>query len=387
MKTKYIRGLDDRYDKALFFISVFGGIALILAIRLAGDAIFGPKTDGFSFTVFVSVLVAMGVIAAYTIFVWQSRARTALSIDRASDNAYYIGLLFTLVSLGYSLIKLSAVAGGTVEQGSLIISLLPDFGLALGSTIAGIFARIILQQLRGDPDDVETEAREELGKSALALRTSIGTIVADLNVLSDQISISLSELSTNVTKVIEDTARVNDETNQNIAKNFDKINEKSEAQMQLIYNSSSNVIAQLEGLVTKIQGEFAGLGDAPKKLETSVKAVSNNLDVLSESTSGIVSAQTDLLVQTRTLANDFEQLNKSIDPQILVRLSESTLANLSKLNEDTVTAMSNAESMAEIGRDIEENKEQTVNALNTYVEALGKAVTVLNDFVTGKSRS
>ena len=31
MKTKYIRGLDDRYDKALFFISVFGGIAFILA--------------------------------------------------------------------------------------------------------------------------------------------------------------------------------------------------------------------------------------------------------------------------------------------------------------------------------------------------------------------
>ena len=94
-----------------------------------------------------------------------------MSIDRASDNVYYLGLLYTLASLSYSLIKLGGIVSTSTEsKGLSIISLLPDFGLALASTIAGIFCRVLLQQMRGDVVDVESEARIELGEASRAFK-------------------------------------------------------------------------------------------------------------------------------------------------------------------------------------------------------------------------
>ena len=76
------------------------------------------------------------------------------------------------------------------DEGIQVLSLLPDFGLALFSTIAGIFFRIFLQQLRNDPLDVETEAREELGIAIRQLRVTIGEVVGSLSsYLSRQVSL------------------------------------------------------------------------------------------------------------------------------------------------------------------------------------------------------
>ena len=123
-----------------------------------------------------------------------------------------MGLLFTLASLAYSLIKLS-ISDQASEQGiasaKQVLTLLPDFGLALFSTIAGIFGRIYLQQMRNDPLDVETEAREELGIAIRQLRETIGQVVTNLNGLSAQTNVTLTELNQSVSKTLETTANEN----------------------------------------------------------------------------------------------------------------------------------------------------------------------------------
>ena len=121
--------------------------------------------------------------------------RASISVDRASDNAYYLGLIFTLFSLSVSLIKLAG-SGRNPEEPVAVINLLSDFGIALFSTITGITCRIILQQLRNDPMDVENEAREELGVAVRQLKSSITTVTGSLNTLSEATRLSLTELNT-----------------------------------------------------------------------------------------------------------------------------------------------------------------------------------------------
>ena len=68
--------------------------------------------------------------------------------------------------------------------------MLPDFGIGLFSTIFGMGFRTALQQMRNDPADIETAARDELGVAIHELRGKVGQIVADLNGLSAQMNVT-----------------------------------------------------------------------------------------------------------------------------------------------------------------------------------------------------
>lgn len=380
-RPTYIRGMDDKHDKVLFIVCVIGGLLAISMVRFLGEGL--GSLGNSTIAGFVAIAIGIGIIFLYTVFIWQSRARSPMSIDRASDNAYYIGLLFTLWSLGISLYKISVT---TLEKGEIVLTLLPDFGLALGSTIAGIFARVFLQQLRGNPDDVETEVREELGKSALALRTSIGSIVADLNSLSEQISVSLNELSKNVTEVMDNTAKANEETNKNISENFDRINKKSEEQMELIYRSSSRVTAQMEGLVTKIQEEFTGLGEAPQVLQRGIERVSTQMTGLSQTTEKIVYAQEELLRQTTALAGQFKYMNEAVDPAKLSQLSESTITSLIELQSKSTSINEDFKQIGNVSEELRTSEKEATEAVNTFIRSLNQATVYLTDFIRGNPK-
>ena len=103
------RALGDENDKIVFFLAFFGGILAILILRGISDFILEIK--GISLLDTLAILTAVGVIFAYVWYVNSSTNRSGVSVDRASDNVYYLGLLFTLASLAYSLIKLSMMDG------------------------------------------------------------------------------------------------------------------------------------------------------------------------------------------------------------------------------------------------------------------------------------
>src|SRR5690606_9648290 len=78
--------------------------------------------------------------------------------DQAADNSYYLGLLYTLTSLGVALFRFS-----TAENAADAI--LRNFGIAIATTIVGLGLRVFLSQFREDPDDLEYEAKTALAES------------------------------------------------------------------------------------------------------------------------------------------------------------------------------------------------------------------------------
>src|SRR5205823_5195428 len=85
--------------------------------------------------------------------------------DQAGDNLYYMGFLFTLTSLGVSLYQFRA--DGPAEE------IVQNFGVAVGSTIAGVALRVLFNQMRLDPVDVEQSARLELAEAARRVRKEL----------------------------------------------------------------------------------------------------------------------------------------------------------------------------------------------------------------------
>ena len=108
---------SDITDKTIFFTAFLGGTLAILTIRLIGDNVSAANkaTREISSYDIMAIVVAIAILICYFLYILMTKRRSGVSIDRASDNIYYIGLLFTLVSLAYSLTKLSF---GEVTLGS-----------------------------------------------------------------------------------------------------------------------------------------------------------------------------------------------------------------------------------------------------------------------------
>lgn len=117
------------------------------------------------------------LMAAYASLVFIPPFR--LRPDQTGDNLYYLGFLFTLVSLGYSLFQFSVSAG--------VDEIVQNFGIAIASTIAGVFGRVLLNQMRTDPWEMERSARLALVESARNLRNELDNSVIEFNAYRRQV--------------------------------------------------------------------------------------------------------------------------------------------------------------------------------------------------------
>jgi len=121
-----------------------------------------------------------------------------IRLDQAGDNAYYLGLLFTLISMAVALYTFSFSGHSGAEQ---IIS---NFGIALSSTIMGIFLRIILNQMRVDPADVESMTRIELAEAARQMKVSMDSVTKDLGHFHKETQQRLADVISSVTEKYQD---------------------------------------------------------------------------------------------------------------------------------------------------------------------------------------
>ncbi len=135
----------------LFFAIVVVGSGYIIVSKLN------------DFGAFVVTTVPVLIMIGYGLLLWTRLFR--LRDDQAGDNLYYMGFLFTLTSLAVSLYQFSAA--GSAEQ------IVQNFGIAIASTIAGITLRILFNQMRRDPVEVEATARIELAEASRRVKREL----------------------------------------------------------------------------------------------------------------------------------------------------------------------------------------------------------------------
>ena len=131
---------DWKQPTNLFFVALGAGFVLICLLKLILPNLLG----GFIVAVLLG-LILIGVIALY-------KQDEVINPLRAGDNVYYLGLLYTLISLGYVLVALFLVDPGG-DSSEKIDELVGSFGIALSSTLFGIIGRIYLHNLQKDDED------------------------------------------------------------------------------------------------------------------------------------------------------------------------------------------------------------------------------------------
>lgn len=147
-------------DKSAFAVFALIGAAIII----------GCKFSGVNPAIATGIPVAL--ILVYALLTASRWTRFRLRYDQAGDNCYYLGFIYTLVSLGVALYEVSSSDRQT--------QIIQDFGVALATTLVGVTLRVILHQVREDPIDVEEAARLELGHSARRVAAQLGSTLSDV---------------------------------------------------------------------------------------------------------------------------------------------------------------------------------------------------------------
>ena len=142
---------EPRSGRGLFLTFFVGGGFLILLMK---------SLTASPLLAVVLPVVLMGSYACLLVEWPELRPK----VDFAGDNFYYLGFLYTLISLAISLYQFNT-EGATS-------SIITNFGLALTSTILGLAGRILLNQPQ-DEEEAEARAREDLARANRRLRAEM----------------------------------------------------------------------------------------------------------------------------------------------------------------------------------------------------------------------
>jgi hypothetical protein len=181
---------SDVPDHYLFFVAFVIGAIGIIALKELGYR---------QLIVTAFPLVLMGLYALYVI----GSRRYQLREDRAGDNLYYLGFLYTLTSLGYSLWLFAEGEGGAE-------AIIQNFGIALATTIVGLALRVLLNQMREDPVEIEREARRELADAVGRLKSELDTCILEFNsfrrATTQSLAEGIEEIAAKANKAVEQSS-------------------------------------------------------------------------------------------------------------------------------------------------------------------------------------
>jgi ElaB/YqjD/DUF883 family membrane-anchored ribosome-binding protein len=321
---------------------------------LSGLLFFGVVVVGAGYIVFSKLhefsalqvtLVPVLIMIAYASALGLARL-FRLRDDQSGDNLYYMGFLFTLTSLAVSLYQFSSE--GSAEQ------IVQNFGIAIGSTIAGITLRIFFNQMRRDPVEVEHTARLELANASRRVRReldstviefgsfrratqqsltdAVGEIDALLKEAKDRIVGQLQDFAANANKPLRDASRQSGDTieqlNARVLMTFETVARQLAEDGARLSTSTAEIIQSIDSVVTRlaslqtpdhvievklnpaIEGLTRVVSTFSRNAEAQAISVNSNL----KQTQALSSAITVLLTELRAAEAARLASNPSIDP-------------------------------------------------------------------------
>ncbi len=144
-------------------------VLCLIGLAFALTAFFGFAFPG---NVFLNLILVPGVLIAcmwgYEHYCFNT---LKLSSEETGDSLYYLGFLFTVTALaaGILVIGFKLQGRGGIAGGEVVVSFLPSFAVALGTTIYGLCRRVVLSRGFGEIDTAYSELKDQLLDTAADL--------------------------------------------------------------------------------------------------------------------------------------------------------------------------------------------------------------------------
>lgn len=217
--------------KYLFLLALVSGVFFILL-------------GAYSTESYLSVALTVSVMIAYFLMGQKIVERELLTNEQFADSNYYLGFLFTLVSLASSLYILSS---GSME-GGLLTKLIGQFGISISTTIVGLSLRIYLlsfsPNIGSNIESFNLMIMEKLQMLNDHIGHSIDQTKTFSNVIDDKVELFIDKTLKSVESYNERLVESLDQHSINnifakIYEDMDEIHNKQEARVDEIYANIS----------------------------------------------------------------------------------------------------------------------------------------------------
>ena len=277
MASKRIHDTSPResLDKAILFLAFIVGAIGTIWLKLV------------EMPVLVVALFPVLVLIAYV-----GACLTLRSIgtepETIGDNSYYLGFLFTLSSLAVTLYRIRDIGAEDVDLIPLVIS---GFGVALSSTIAGVFLRVFLLQLRPDIVARDRAARRDLAAGARDLREAMAGASRQLKSIAIETQQHVAERNGQMSQVLE----------VQIEKTSELLDRQSRAYDDLIRDFGTRLTAEITQVLRRETARAA------EEINRAAKSFAENLDDLGRSRKEAEAELVSSLEVFRELINDIRE--------------------------------------------------------------------------------
>ena len=299
-----------------------GSPSSIFDSSLVPPAVFG--TFAFGGAIFIAVSKTYGTdpleligIPILLMFVYLGLSlglgRLRLHSEQTGDNLYYMGFLFTLTSLGVSLYQF-----GT---GSSTDEVVRNFGIAISSTITGIGLRILYNQTRRDPADIERATRHELADMTRRVRAEMENVAREFADFRRTSNMMLQE-------GFEEIAEQAEKNGEKVRETMDHL---ATSAIKPVEDASARLLEAIDASSKRISEKAGNLSERTERLSSAVKDTANSV---SSSGKGVTASLGSLARKLDTLAGKVdsaslpEQVMKEALPPLVGQLSAALSSHL-----------------------------------------------------------
>jgi len=164
--------LESREDRSSWQHLLLARGQFFVAFVLGTAGIVTSKWFGLPQLVTTAIPVLV-LCAYFGLVILATDVQTVGADEGVADSFYYLGLLYTLVSMGITLFQFEAYA----DNAAHIVS---NFGVAIATTIFGLFFRVFLLQLHPTLTETEKRAHQSLAEAAYRLRDELDNAVLEI---------------------------------------------------------------------------------------------------------------------------------------------------------------------------------------------------------------
>jgi hypothetical protein len=262
---------------------LLNGLLFFAVVVVGSTYIILSKLNNFG--AFAVTAVPVLIMIAYALLLGGARL-LRLRDDQSGDNLYYMGFLFTLTSLAVSLYQFSAI--GSAEQ------IVQNFGIAIASTIAGIALRILFNQMRRDPIEVEAAARLELAEAARRVKRELEGTILEFSyfrrMTTQSVSDALDEMREGIGaagKPLEEASKKSaealDDLNERMVRTLQSVSEQLIQEGELLSRSAASIVEAIDAAVTKLASLQAAQKSVDSKLASVIEGLTGAVNSLGES--------------------------------------------------------------------------------------------------------
>lgn len=324
------------------------------------------------------LLVALFPVAVLLIYVVACLSLRSLGTEPETigDNSYYLGFLFTLASLAVTLYRIRDVGSADVDLIPLVIS---GFGVALSSTIAGVFLRVFLLQLRPDIVARDREARRELASGARDLREAMAAASRQLKSIAIETQQHVSERNNTMSKVLEVQVEKTSEllerqslASEEVIKSFGKrmteevitaLRQETLQASEAINAAAKTFAANLDTMTlsrARAEADLVSSLDAFKVTITEVRDATSRHGKVADASNETLAAHTKKVSQTLTEAADTVQSAVSMSRLIFEEAQAAAGESRTRLRKEEAQFRRHTEAVARALLDLEEKVSERV---------------------------